>query len=310
MILADVPAWFTFFVNGAFRGGAYALAGLGLVLIFRTARVVNFAHGAIATFATFWFQSLRSDVPTPVALVLAVAAAGLLGALIELTTMRPLQERSQAAKLVATIGWLSILQYLTDLLFDRQATVVEPIFSRDTVEIFGVRIAQWQIGLLVVTLVLAALLWVWIDRTGFGRSLRAVAHDRSSAQLLGVDANRVTLVAWTVGGALAGLAGILIAPGILLESQAVTVLLFHSFAAALVAGFSSIGVLVVAALLLGGLEDAITVHEPFRAGGADLVMFVVLVATLLIRSSETLQDLDVKQWLARLRGDRTPAVET
>lgn len=296
-----------FFINGVMRGGAYALAGLGLILIFRTSRVVNFAHGAIATLATFTFIDVRDRAPTVVALVVGIGVAALAGYVIERTTMRPLQERSQAVKLVATVGWLLTIQFGTDLVFDNQSAIVDPIFPSGTVDLFGVRVAYFEIGLVVVMGAIAYGLWFWLNNTDFGTDLRAVSHDRASAQLLGVDANRVTSVAWTVGGALAGLAGILIAPDILVESQAVTVLLFHSFAAALIAGFTSIGVLVLASLALGGVEDLVSYFYT-RAGVQDAVMFVLLLAVLLLRSSPAAVDAfasvdaSLRRWLTRLGG--------
>jgi branched-subunit amino acid ABC-type transport system permease component len=308
VLAAEVDNLLPFFVNGVFRGGGYALAGLGLVLIFRIARVVNFAHGAIATFCTFAFVALRGAVPTPLALLGALALGALFGLVVEFTTMRPLQERPEAAKLVATIGWLLLVQFATGLVFGGQPETVAPIAPTTAVGIFGVRIAYYQILLLVTAVVVAVLLWYWLNRTSFGTALRAVSSDRGSAQLLSVNANRITTVAWAVGGALAALAGILIAPGILLDSQAVTVLLFRAFAVALIAGFHSIGLVLVAALLLGGVEDAATVF--YRAGSQDLVMFALVVGVLLLRSSEPVADAfrsferSLTGWLARLRGDR------
>lgn len=212
VLAAEVDNLLPFFVNGVFRGGGYALAGLGLVLIFRTARVVNFAHGAIATFCTFAFVAMRGAVPTPVALLGAMALGALFGVVVELTTMRPLQERPDAAKLVATIGWLLVVQFATGLVFGGQPETIAPIAPTTAVGIFGVRIAYYQILLLVTAVVVAVLLWYWLNRTSFGTALRAVSYDRGSAQLLSINANRITTVAWAVGGALAALAGILIAP--------------------------------------------------------------------------------------------------
>ena len=103
--------------------------------------------------------------------------------------------------------------------------------------------------------------------------------------MLGVDAGRVTAVAWGVAGVLAGLAGILYAPEVTLDALAVTVLLFHSFGAALLAGFTSIWGAVVAGLLLGGAEDTVQyVYD--RAGTRDLVMFVIILVALLLRSRD------------------------
>ncbi|TMD90478.1 MAG: branched-chain amino acid ABC transporter permease, partial [Chloroflexi bacterium] len=129
----------------------------------------------------------------------------------------------------------------------------------------------------------AAGLSLWLTRTRFGGSLRAVAEDRGSAQMLGVDAGRVTAAAWGVAGVLAGLAGILYAPEVTLDAISVTVLLFHAFAAALLANFTSIWGAVVAGVLLGGAEDTAQYFYD-RAGTRDLVMFAIILTALLLRS--------------------------
>ena len=274
-----------FFINGAARGAAYALVAVGLVLIFRTSRVVNFAHGAVATVAAFVFSAMRVHLTTVGALLGGIGVAGALGLLIERTTMRRLQERGAAAKLVATVGWLLVLQFGTGLVFGEQPRIVEPILPVGSVPIGGVRIGYSQLALAAVMLASAAGLSLWLKRTRFGGSLRAVAEDRGSAQMLGVDAGRVTAAAWGVAGVLAGLAGILYAPEVTLDAIAVTVLLFHSFGAALLANFTSIWGAVVAGLLLGGAEDTAQYFYD-RAGTRDLVMFVIILAALLLRSPD------------------------
>jgi branched-chain amino acid transport system permease protein len=291
-----------FFINGASRGAAYALVAVGLVLIFRTSRVVNFAHGAIATVAAFTFSALRTQLTTAGALLVGVGVAAALGLLIERTTMRRLQERGPAAKLVATVGWLLVLQFGAGLVFGDQTRIVAPILPAGSVPIAGVHVGYSQLGLAAVMLAAAAGLSLWLTRTRFGTSLRAVAQDRSSAQMLGVDAGRVTAVAWGVGGVLAGVAGILYAPEVTLDAIAVTVLLFHAFGAALLANFTSIWGAVVAGLLLGGAEDTAQYFYD-RAGTRDLVMFVIILAALLLRSPdrESRVTTPVRRVLADLR---------
>jgi branched-subunit amino acid ABC-type transport system permease component len=293
-----------FAINGMVRGGAYALVALGLVLVFRTSRVVNFAYGAIATFSIFTFVSLAGWLPRPLAFLAALVVAGVIGLAMERTTMRPLQERSGTAKLVATLGWLLAIQFAIDIVFGTQLRFAPALFPSGSVPVFGVRLAWFQVGLVVIMLLLALALSQWLERTRFGTKLRAVAQDRSAAHLLGVDANRVTAVAWAAGGLLAGLAGILYAPAINLDSRDVTVLMFHGFAVALVADFTSFRTAVLAGVAIGGVED-LAKYFVNQAGIEDLAMFAVVLTVLLVRSSS--RGADLLAMLPRPRGREAAA---
>ena len=226
-------------VFGLAQGGAIALLGAGIVAIHRGTRVVNLAHGAFGMFATYCFATILGgdQTPSPARLLLAFLAGCACGAAVGLITdrvvMRRLAARPATVRMVATLGLLYILLSLAQLVFGAGTRSVPSIFGAGNHRIGVVVLTNDVLGVAVLALVLSVGLGLFYQRTRLGTTIRAVADSRQTAALGGIRVGLVGSLSWAIGGATAGLAGIVLAPSTGLNSYILTLLVVQALAAAL-----------------------------------------------------------------------------
>ena len=289
MTLLGVSGWSlipSFTVIGLVLGGTYALAAMGLVLIYRVSGVLNFAHGAVAMFSTFiaYQIAVRMGLPSILGLFAAIVAGMALGFLIERLTIRPLTGRPPLTKVVVTIGWLLVLQTGAGLIWKNTAYHA-PVYlvSRTGFRLIGtsVRVGYDQLTTLIVALVLAFATAALLRFTILGTSMRAVADDPDTGRLWGISVNRVTAASWMAGSAMAAIAGVLITPLINFTTYSLTLIVIDAFAAALIGRLTSLPWTFVGAMFLGLAE---TYPRAFfnGAGVPAFVSFILVLGTLAI----------------------------
>lgn len=286
MILAGVNLLPDFTVVGLVLGGTYALAAIGLVLIYRVSGVLNFAHGAVAMFSTFiaYQLSVVWGWPSVVGLLAAMVTGALIGLAIEVLTMRPLSGRSPLTKVVVTIGWLLLLQTAAGQIWGDTAyhRPVKLVSSKGfELPLFHVVIGYDQLVTLIVAVGLAAATAAVLRYTVFGASMRAVADDPQSARLWGINVNRVTAASWMAGSAMAAVAGVLITPRINFTTFALTIIVLDAFVAALFGRLASLPMTVVGAMGLGLAQTYPTAFFS-TAGVSELVTFGLAMAILAV----------------------------
>jgi branched-subunit amino acid ABC-type transport system permease component len=227
-------------VFGLAQGGAIALLGAGIVAIHRGSRVVNLAHGAFGMFATYCFASvLGANEQHPSAARLAVAfiggcaAGALLGLVTDRVVMRRLALRPATVRMVATLGMLYILLSLAQLVFGAGTRSVPSVFGTGNHRVGLVVLTNDVLGIAVLALLLSVALGLFYQRTRLGTTIRAVADSREEAALGGIRVDRIGSLSWAIGGATAGLAGIVLAPSTGLNSYILTLLVVQALAAAL-----------------------------------------------------------------------------
>jgi branched-subunit amino acid ABC-type transport system permease component len=274
----------SFTVIGIVLGGVYALAAVGLVLIYRVSGVLNFAHGAVAMFATFVAYDVSTVHHNPgwVGALAAIFTGALLGFLIEWLTIRPLAGRPALVKVVVTIGWLLVLQTAAGLKWGATA-YHQPVklVSKNGFHLAGtdVTVGYDQLTTVVVALAFALAVAALLRYTTLGNAMRAVADNPETARLWGISVNRVTAASWMVGSAMAAVAGVLITPLIAFDTFSLTVVVIYAFAAALFGRLSSLPLTVVGGFLLGLAQTYPRVFSSL-SGTADLVTFVLVLLTL------------------------------
>lgn len=283
--LNSVPA-------GLADGGVYALAALGLVLIYRVSGVLNFAHGGVMTVSAFVAYAFTYQLPLPgwlaplIGLVAAIVVGCVLGYLIEWLTIRPLTGRPAIVKVAVTIGWLLVLQQASGLVWGFTA-YHNPINLVDQNATFGVPLTVVRFGynnLLVIGVALAlsaGTAW-FLQHTTLGASMRAVSDDPRGARLWGINVDRVTALSWVMGSGMAAIAGVLITPFIKFDPFTLTLVVVASFAAALIGRLQSLTFTVVGAMLLGLAQQ---IPALFNAGGTanqEAVTFLVVLLALLV----------------------------
>src|SRR6266550_2967661 len=263
-------------VIGITLGGIYALAAIGLVLIYRVSGVLNFAQGAVSMFSAFvaYQVSTVMGYPAGVGLLVAIVAGGAIGYVIERFTIRPLAGRSALSKVVVTIGWLLVLQTAAGLIWG-QTAYHRPV---QLVSINGFTFPGTSVvvGLGLAFGTAAVLRW-----TTFGTSMRAVADDPVAARLWGINVNRVMAVSWVAGSAMGAIAGVLITPRINFDPISLTIVVIYAFTAALIGRLTSLPWTVVGAMFLG-LAQTYPRAFSSQSGLGELVTFGLVLVVLAV----------------------------
>jgi branched-subunit amino acid ABC-type transport system permease component len=277
-------------VDGLIISSLYALLASGVVIIYNTSGVINFAQGALAIFAVFILKTLTDHgSPFLLAALVAIAAGALIGVAIDRLTLAPVRQASALNKSIITIGWLITLQYAAVLLFNAGvSTNISHICGRCSERLFsigGLGVNAQDLITVLVTLAIGGGLAMFFKRAYMGVAMRAASQNVDATRLMGVSVNRVSALAWAIGGAMATIGGILITPRLgALDSGTLTIYLIESLAAALLGGLRSLPRTAIGALVLGMSQELIAIIPGLRGlpGLKFSVAFVVIVAALII----------------------------
>jgi branched-chain amino acid transport system permease protein len=250
-----------YLVGGLVLGGIYAIATVGLVLTYRSSRVFNFAHGAIAYFVAITFHWLAVDHgwPRVVAGMFSVAVVGpVLGLVLWAVLFRRLAQSPASVRLVSTVGLWVALPPIARVAFGRKEILdrvgMGPSPAR-TWKVFGVVVDSNQLAVIAAALVVAVLLTVLLRATPWGLNVRATVDNPVMAGIAGIDTDRTTAGSWLLGVALAGLAGVLLAPLRGYQDFQFTLLVISAFAAVVIARMSSLVLAFAGSILIGMLQS-------------------------------------------------------
>jgi branched-chain amino acid transport system permease protein len=245
--------------SGLSQGAIVALAALGFLLMYKATGVISFAHGDMITLGTYLAIWLIQDHDTPYLLgyILAIAMMFGIGVVTERVAYAPLRGRSVHVVVIATFGAAIAIRALLGIW---QGTTPRGLYSplkNKTWAVGGAFIPKQRIAIFVVTVVVVlAMLWLF-NRTQFGRQVRAVADDTETARLQGVPVNRMSMIAFGLATALAGLAGVLIGPSQSVDLNLGFGVMLGGFAAAILGGFGSLGGVVIGGFLIGLAENLV-----------------------------------------------------
>jgi branched-chain amino acid transport system permease protein len=239
-------------VAGLRQGAVFAGLALALVIIYRSTRAINFAQGQMATFTTFICWSLMNhglSFWAAFPIVLAIAFVGGVG--IERTIIRPVEHGPVITVVIVTLGLAIFLTGLMSLIWGGGNRPFDGPFSTRTIDVGGVPISVQDIGIVVVSFVLVALLGLFFRFTKLGLGLRAAALNRDSSELVGVRVGWMLAFGWGLAAVLGAVAGMMVAPILFLDPNMMQVILLYAFAAAVLGGLDSPIGAVVGGLLLG-----------------------------------------------------------
>ena len=267
---------------GLATGGIYASLALALVMIYQATHLVNFAQGEMAMFATYIAWSLiNAGFGYWPAFFLTVLIAFVLGVLIERVVIRPVENAPVLAVVVVFIGLLVILNSVAGWIF----TYTIKSFPSPFAAAFGIRyMSPHQVGALLVTLVVLALLYVFFRFTPLGLAMRAAAQNPVSSRLVGIRVGWMLALGWGLAAAVGAVAGMMVAPIVYLDPNMMSGILLYAFAAALLGGIDSPGGAVVGGLVVGVLENllgAFVIGNELKL----VVALVLIVGVLLVRPS-------------------------
>jgi branched-chain amino acid transport system permease protein len=267
---------------GLATGGIYASLALALVMIYQATHLVNFAQGEMAMFATYIAWSLiNAGMPYWAAFLLTVLIAFVLGVLIERVVIRPVENALVLAVVVVFIGLLVILNSIAGWIY----TYTIKSFPSPFPASLGIRyMSPHQVGALLVTLVVLALLYVFFRFTPLGLAMRAAAENPVSSRLVGIRVGWMLALGWGLAAAVGAVAGMMVAPIVYLDPNMMSGILLYAFAAALLGGIDSPGGAVVGGLVVGVLENllgAFVIGNELKL----VVALVLIVGVLLVRPS-------------------------
>jgi branched-chain amino acid transport system permease protein len=255
---ADGGLLLQLFLQGISLGSVFALLGLGIVLIYKSSGVMNFAHGSMAMFSTYiYFELTRSGLGVAPAAVVSVAFGAALGVVTYLLVFRRMQGSGLLAKVIASLAVAGTLQGLAAYIWRDAAQAKVPTALEGAVKLPGGSLARQEILTIFVTVAAGAGLIMLLRRTTFGIRLRATAQNRTAARMLGVRENRVAGTSWAIGGGLAALAGVLVIPLGALTVYSMTGYMVRGFVAAVVGGLVSLPAALAGGFTLGVLQDVI-----------------------------------------------------
>jgi branched-chain amino acid transport system permease protein len=279
-----VTRFFDLSLNGVTNGMIYAAVALGLVLIWRATHVINFAAGAIATFTTYIAVTLVDrNASYWLALVVALAAGFVIGAVAERILIRPVESKPPVNAVIVTIGLFIAVEGLTGILYGGGFRSFPAEFSQAGLSVGGRQIAfsRFDAFTLASVILLSLLLLVLFRATPAGLRMRASAFAPEVARLLGVRVGRTLTMGWALATLAASLAGVLVAPKVLLYPSNMESVLVFGFAAAVIGGLDSpIGA------VIGGVLTGLAISWVGGYLGSSLEplgAFALLVVVLMIR---------------------------
>ncbi|MGF1623131.1 MAG: branched-chain amino acid ABC transporter permease [Rhodomicrobiaceae bacterium] len=268
-------------VNGVILGFLYLLMAVGFTLVFGIMRVVNFAHGEfymLGAFAAF-FALTMLDLPYFAAVALAFGGAILVGALIERVVFRPFRG-DELSGMIASIGLALILQNLALIAFGPDPLAM-PSVASGAFRWGPLIIPKSRLVVLIAAAVILGLFYVFLMHSRTGRALRALVQDQEIAAVYGVRVELMYPIGLGLGAALAAIAGGLMAPLFGVSPFVGSTPLLKAFIVVILGGLGSIPGAILASLLLGLIESFTTSFV--SASAADIVVFALVVAVLLVR---------------------------
>lgn len=270
-------------ISGVLLGGIYALAAMGLNLIFGVAKVVNFAHGEflmVGMYATYGLATWAGMNPywaVPVVFVFGAA----IGTLFYMGLMRFTIYKSELTQVFATLGVGILLQNVALMLFSADYLTVQAVPSGyDSVSVFGVYISTTRLISFVVALLVMMLVMLFIKKTYMGKAIEAVSQDLTAARLVGIDVHKVLVVAFAIGIGLATLAGAVLIPSFYAFPTVGSSFVLISFVVVVLGGLGNVPGTVVGGLLLGVIETFVGYLEPDLKEATYFVLLILLLAFL------------------------------
>jgi branched-chain amino acid transport system permease protein len=280
-------------INGIYLGCLYVMVALGLTLIYGVLNQINFAHADFVTvgaFAAFFtatrFATKLLGLPDTTGYLLSIVVAfgvgALLGVLINAAVFAPLRERGDELRpLIATIGVSVLLENGQLALFGPIPYQFDSPFARETIRIGRIFFSQQSVVVVAVAAVSVAALYAFLRLTFLGKALRAVSQDRETAGLMGINPSLLIALTIVISSALAGMAGALLGPVLVLTPFAGASVIVKAFAIVIIGGFGNLEGTILAGILVGVIE-AFTVQY-LGSGVIDLVVFALLLVMLAIR---------------------------
>jgi branched-chain amino acid transport system permease protein len=265
--------------SGLVTGCLYALGALGLVMIFKSSRVVNFSHGNVAGLAAFLIYGFSSGTLLNLSWGSAVLLAVLIViaiAFLSYAIIAPLMGASDLTATITTLGIGLIAQGITLLVFGADIVPLDLPLPRFSASVLGLRITGYDITVLAVAVVTIIALFLVIDYTKLGIAFRAISANPVAAEICGLNLRSIHLFAWIVSAVLGVIGALLIVPTTFLSSTTVATFMLQAFAAAVLGGFGSLPGALVGGIVIGILMNLFTFYVSPEFTNTFLLVVILL----------------------------------
>jgi branched-chain amino acid transport system permease protein len=268
---------------GVISGCLYAMGAIGIVLIYKSSNVVNFAHGNLAGLAAFLvfgfsagtFANMAWGAAVLLTLVIMVAVMA-----ISYLLIAPLVFKSDLTSTIATLGVGLIAQGVTQLAFGANVVSMDLPLPIWKMQLGPIRIASYDLAVLGVTALSIGLLYLLIERTRIGIAFRAVSANPFASRVCGLNLRNVHLFSWVTAGLLGVVASLLIVPTTFLSSTTVASFMLQAFAAAVVGGFSSLPGAILGGIFIGVLMNLLSFYVSAEFNNSYLLLVMLMVLSV------------------------------
>ena len=269
-----------FTMSGLTVGAVYAIVGLGFTIIYNASGVLNFAQGEFVMIGGMVSVfAVAAGVPLPLAIVLAVLVAALVGVALQRFAIEPARDASPVVLIIITIGGALVIRGLAQIIFDKQLHKLAGFSGEAPINFFGASILPQALWVLGGATVIVALVSLFMTKTMLGKAVLATSANRLAAQLVGVNTSVILAISFALSAAIGAVAGILITPITFTHIEVGTMLALKGFAALVLGGLGSPVGAILGGMVLGLCEalSAGYLSSTYKDAFAFLVMIGVLI---------------------------------
>jgi branched-chain amino acid transport system permease protein len=271
-------------IFGVFVGALYGLAAVGFSFVFGVMRILNIAHGMLimlggyATFILFSRFGIDPFLALPFVALALFLVGGFLYKILFSHVVKFEEELRTNVSLLISFGLILILEQGSTLTFTADERSVTPFYSGESLEILGIHLPLIRLGILLVSVLITLSLQIFLNRTYFGKAIRAAAESLESATLMGININRTYWLSFALACALAGAAGAMVIVGYSINPTMGLEWILKAMIVAIIAGMGSIGGAFVAGVFLGIVEavSGIFLGPYMQAVGLVIFLFVLM----------------------------------
>ncbi len=274
------PLYLQAFFGGLTAGSIYAMIALGFTLVYRSTTVINFAHGELVMIGALLAVSgvATFKLPLAAAVVIAVVLSGLIGVAFERFMVTPVRSQPPFVLILITLGASALFRGVAMVIWGKDALPLAPFSGGQPLEIAGASLLPQVVWIMAGTAATVALLSLFLNKTIWGKALRACAENPHAAGLVGIDVGKMVRLSFLLSAAIGGLAGVLITPITTMDFQGGFLLAMKGFTGAIIGGLERVSGVVAGAILLGLIESFSTVFV--SSAMKDAVAFLVLIVVL------------------------------
>jgi branched-chain amino acid transport system permease protein len=278
----SMEMFFQLLVNGLSFGAIYAMVAVGLTIVFGILEVVNFAQGEfymLGAYITYFV--LLAQLPYPISIISAIAVMALVGLVVERCAIRPLLGKAWQLPILSTLAISIIIQNGAIVLWTPNPRTITVEAASKNINVLGVVITYQRLLVILLALAVFTSLHYFVQKTKTGKAMRAVSQNKAACQVLGIDVQRISTIAFALGAGLSGLGGAIVAPIMAIHPVMGILVVIKCFAVVIIGGFGNIHGTIYASFVLAIVESFAVAYVSLQY--KDVFAFVVMIVILLLR---------------------------